>query len=193
MGRRPGYLLLQIVTCARVPAALIAIPFVLEGGSFNYAIAFALYLASEISDILDGNLARALKLESQFGKLFDPFCDSIYRLCVFFTLATAGIFPLWVVWVMAVRDVTVAYGRMAAILRGHVVAARISGKLKAVIQGGAACTALGIRFVPGFGPAIGWMTTTMAIIVVAVTAWSMLDYASGALRILRQDAGPEEG
>lgn len=192
MRQRSGYLLVQVVTCARIPAALIAIPFVIAGGPANYAIAFALYLFGEITDVLDGNLARAYKLESQFGKLFDPYCDSVCRLCVFFTLClpSVGILPPWVVWVMAVRDVTVAYARMAALSHGVVISARLSGKLKAIVQGTAACSVLAIRFLPWFEPVIDEMTIGFAILVVAVTGWSLVDYTTSVLRMISRMKEP---
>ncbi len=187
MTDRGRYLLVQIVTCVRIPAALAAIPFILADTTVGYVIAFSLYLFSEITDIMDGTLARAFKLESPFGKLFDPYCDSAYRLCVFFTLAMVGIFPLWVVWVMALRDVGVAYVRMAAIARGTVVQARLSGKLKAIVQGTAACTIVGIRFVPAFEPLIPYAYWVFAILVVAVTGWSFLDYGIAVLRAVHTE------
>ncbi len=189
MSQRARYLLVQIVTCARIPLALIAIPFVFANSTWGYVVAFVLYLLSEATDIMDGTLARAMKLESPFGKLFDPYCDSAYRLCVYFTLAWPGvdILPLWVVWVMALRDVGVAYVRMAAIARGTVIQARLSGKLKAIVQGTAACTVVGIRFVPAFEPLIPYAYWTFAILVVAVTGWSFLDYGFAVLRAVRED------
>jgi len=190
MNQRGRYLLVQIVTGARIPAAFAAIPFIMADSTCGYVIAFALYLFAEITDIMDGTLARAFKLESPFGKLFDPYCDSAYRLCVYFTLAWpgVGIMPLYVVWVMALRDVGVAYVRMAAIARGTVIQARLSGKLKAIVQGSAACTIVGMRFVPAFEPLIPYATWIFAILVVAVTAWSFFDYGIAVLRAVREES-----
>jgi CDP-diacylglycerol--glycerol-3-phosphate 3-phosphatidyltransferase len=190
MSQRGRYLLVQVVTCARIPLALIAIPFMMAGGTASYVIAFTLYLLCEITDILDGTLARAMHLESPFGKLFDPYCDSTYRLCVYFTLAWPGvdIFPLWVVWVMAVRDVAVAYLRMGAIARGAVIQARLSGKLKAIVQGTGACVAVGMKFIPIFDAIAEEVLMTMAVTVAAVTLWSLVDYAVSVARTLRRPA-----
>ena len=48
---------------------------------------------AEITDWLDGKVARARGEVSDFGKLADPFCDVIYRLAVFlaFLLPAGGI------------------------------------------------------------------------------------------------------
>ncbi len=49
--------------------------------------------AAEISDWLDGKVARARGEVSDFGKLADPFCDVIYRMGVFlaFLLPVGGV------------------------------------------------------------------------------------------------------
>jgi len=48
---------------------------------------------AEITDYLDGKIARARGEVSDFGKLADPFCDVIYRMAMFlvFLLPVAGV------------------------------------------------------------------------------------------------------
>jgi CDP-diacylglycerol--glycerol-3-phosphate 3-phosphatidyltransferase len=48
---------------------------------------------AEITDLMDGRIARARGEVSDFGKLVDPFCDVIYRLSVFlvFLLPAGGV------------------------------------------------------------------------------------------------------
>ena len=186
MSQQSRYLTIQLVTAARIPGALIAIPFVLAG---NWIPALVIYVLCEITDGLDGYLARRLGQVSPFGKLFDPYCDSVYRLTVFFSLAMAEGFPqplFWaVVWVMAVRDVTVSYGRMAALAKGHVLAARSSGKLKAIVQAGAALGAVAIRAF-GFDESfVDPATEVFGLAVIGITLWSMIDYGFAVLRFQR--------
>jgi cardiolipin synthase len=40
----------------------------------------------EASDVLDGTLARKINSTSHFGKVFDPYADSISRLIVYWSL-----------------------------------------------------------------------------------------------------------
>ncbi len=45
---------------------------------------FTLYILCGVSDVLDGFLARKLRIESRFGKHFDSFCDFFFILvCVY--------------------------------------------------------------------------------------------------------------
>ncbi len=183
MTQRSRYLAIQIVTFLRVPGALVAIPFVTND---LWAVALLIYGFCEMTDWLDGYLARRFRQVSRFGKLFDPYCDSVYRLCVFFTLAMVGIFPYWVVWVMALRDVTVSYGRMAAIAHGQIISARMSGKIKAIVQATASLVAVAMRAIPILDDAaIGTITSALAIIVVVITSWSLVDYGLAVIGAIR--------
>jgi CDP-diacylglycerol--glycerol-3-phosphate 3-phosphatidyltransferase len=91
--------------------------------------------AIEITDILDGYMARKHNQVSDMGKLLDPFADSISRFTVLLSLAMYGYAYLWMIVIIFWRDITVANVRMAALKKGRVVAARTSGKIKAFVQG----------------------------------------------------------
>ena len=94
-------------------------------------------LLSELSDFLDGMVARSTGQVSDFGKLMDPYADSTYRLTVFFCLASpfhGSWLPIWVVVLMWYRDMITAVIRLFAMRTGLVVAARWSGKIKAWVQ-----------------------------------------------------------
>jgi len=101
-------------------------------------VCLALVLLIELTDALDGHFARRLGVVSRLGKMLDPYMDSVSRLIVFWTLARANrcleIVPL----LMAVRDLTCAYARIALAMGGRDVSARMTGKIKAVVQGFAA-------------------------------------------------------
>ncbi len=93
-----------------------------------------LFGISELTDLLDGKLARQMDMVSDFGKLMDPFADSISRFTIFLCFLSAGYAPVWVIAIFFYRDVLVSIIRVFAIKSGIVVAARTSGKIKAWIQ-----------------------------------------------------------
>jgi len=142
----------------------------------------ALLVLVELTDLLDGFLARRYDAVSDFGKAFDPYCDSVSRLTVYWALAVADRCPAWVPLVMAVRDVTVSYARIMMTRRGCDVSARFSGKLKAVVQGTAAFILMAALPEWWLGAeacrAIKWGCGGA---VAAVTLWSLCDYAAAAL------------
>ncbi len=90
---------------------------------------------AEISDLLDGHLARKNNQVTELGKLLDPMADSIFRISVFLTF-TQGLvqLPLLLVFVFFYRDSIISTLRTLCALRGVALAARTSGKIKAVIQ-----------------------------------------------------------
>ncbi len=99
-----------------------------------YALLF-LAAISELSDLFDGRLARRHNKVTDLGKLLDPMADSIFRLSVLLAF-TQGLIqlPLLLVCVFFYRDMIISTLRTLCALRGFALAARLSGKIKAVIQ-----------------------------------------------------------
>jgi CDP-diacylglycerol--glycerol-3-phosphate 3-phosphatidyltransferase len=107
------------------------------GITLNWLPYILLFLAaiSELSDVFDGALARKHNKVTELGKLLDPMADSIFRLSVLLSF-TQGIIqlPLLLVCVFFYRDTIISTLRTVCALRGIALAARLSGKIKAVIQ-----------------------------------------------------------
>ena len=74
---RPSFFLLYQLAVRGIAAAW----------SIGVWLVFALI---EISDLLDGHLARNLKQESELGKVLDPFADSLSRLTYFVASPVRG-------------------------------------------------------------------------------------------------------
>lgn len=109
--------------------SLQSMPFVLLG----------LLALSELSDLIDGFLARRLGEVTELGKVLDPMADSIWRLSVFLTFTLEPInLPMILIFVLLYRDSCISTLRTVCALRGFALAARPSGKIKAVVQGIAA-------------------------------------------------------
>lgn len=98
-----------------------------------------LLAVSEFSDVFDGFLARRKNQVTDLGKVLDPMADSITHISLFLTF-TQGVvqLPLLVVLVFLYRDFFISTLRTLCALRGVALAARLSGKMKAVAQ---ACVA----------------------------------------------------
>jgi len=105
---------------------LIALPYVL----------LILLGLAELSDICDGYFARKYNEVTDIGKILDPMVDSIYRISIFLTFTIPPInLPMWVVFVFFYRDSVISILRIMCALKGMALAARPSGKVKAIMQG----------------------------------------------------------
>jgi len=167
-----------------------------EPGVLRLALALALAIASEISDGLDGHLARKRKEVSDFGKLMDPYADSLFRLTCLFSFASVryGWIPLWCVMVLLYRDILVSITRTFAVKKGVVIAARFSGKAKAVSQAAAIISLLvvglwqairdgGAWNVAGLGHVFGY-------ILVGTSLASLVDYLRANRRVFAEEGAP---
>ena len=178
-GKRRA-ILVNAVTLARVPLAIVfAVTFLcMTPSPARIVVALILLAAIELTDMLDGVLARRLAVVSETGATLDPYADSVSRLVVYWALAVAGVALAAVPLVMALRDVTVAYCRVRLARQGRTVAANPSGKVKAVVQGTAA---LLLAAGPLYHPVTGaWTNAALSWIVIVVTAWSAVAYVRAA-------------
>lgn len=116
-----------------------------------YVLIFLLGM-SEFSDAFDGYIARKTNQVTDLGKILDPMADSIYRISVFLTFTLEPIrVPMILIFVFIYRDSVISTLRTICALRGYTLAARISGKIKAVIQAIACFSILGLMIPHSLG------------------------------------------
>jgi CDP-diacylglycerol--glycerol-3-phosphate 3-phosphatidyltransferase len=173
--RRPP-LALTLLTGSRLLFALAIILLTPWAGDRTWAVIVATVLVGliEVTDLLDGYLARMHDAVTGFGKLFDPYTDSLSRLTVYWSLAVVGRCLVFVPLVMAARDISVAYIRLQLTRQGRDVAARWWGKLKAIVHGtGGLVLMSGPLWWGRTGPVFIW---TISLLAVLVTLGSLLMY-----------------
>ncbi|MDR1893902.1 MAG: CDP-diacylglycerol--glycerol-3-phosphate 3-phosphatidyltransferase [Spirochaetales bacterium] len=91
-----------------------------------------LYLYAEVSDVLDGWLARRRGLVTDLGKILDPFSDVISRMTFFYCFTLSGFMPKPILLILLYREFGILFVRMFMMGRGKAMGASIWGKLKAV-------------------------------------------------------------
>lgn len=98
-------------------------------------ILLSLLLICEATDILDGMLARKRNEVTDLGKVLDPMADSITHISLFLTFTQDFVaLPLLLVLIFFYRDLFISTLRTLCALKGVALAARFSGKMKAVLQ-----------------------------------------------------------
>lgn len=158
------------------------------GGAWLLWGALALMLISEISDWLDGYLARRMRWVSRSGKVLDPMADSLYRISVFVALVANGWVPLWMLIIMAARDLCMSELRLLTQRANVTLAARPIGKVRAALQGVAQFGVV-LAYALGGGSEIvaggALFVNGLLYVAIGVTIWSMFDYAVGVANALR--------
>ena len=128
----------------------------------------------QITDAVDGYIARKRNIVTNLGKFIDPLADKILVIAVLTALVELHRFPAWMVVVIISREFIVSGLRMVAASEGVVIAASKGGKLKTVTQ------IIGIILllfnIPG-AMAVMWLA-------VILTVWSGIEYIRNSMDLL---------
>ncbi|MBI9104231.1 MAG: CDP-diacylglycerol--glycerol-3-phosphate 3-phosphatidyltransferase [Spirochaetales bacterium] len=103
------------------------------GQTASVVILWVIFILIEISDFFDGRVARSRNEVSDLGKVMDPFADSFARLTYFVCFMGTGMMPIWIFIIILWRDLIISFFRLLNAKQGKIVAARMSGKIKAFI------------------------------------------------------------
>lgn len=174
-------------------------------------IAFVIFLIAVLTDMLDGYLARAWKVESSFGRVVDPFVDKIL-ICgafIFFSSndfinvavlhefpgfpaagagtgeigSVTGVHP-WMAVVLIAREFLITSIRGLAESKGIDFRADWAGKIKMIVQCIAVAAVIVDLAVVGHVP---WVRMTRDIVVwitIVVTVLSATTYVLRARRLM---------
>lgn len=109
---------------------------IIKGGMFTKMSALIIFILAAISDWIDGKIARRTQTKTIFGAIADPFVDKILVGAAFIAFAGVRILdvPLWAVFLIIARELTISTLRVLAAIKGRVLSAERSGKFKTAIQ-----------------------------------------------------------
>ena len=144
-------------------------------------IAFAIFAVAMITDKIDGDIARARNLVTNFGKIADPIADKAITGMAFIGLSIVGDIWWWVTILVLLREWRVTLLRLS-ILKQVVVAAAQSGKVKTALQATALATlCLPLRQVSGepfdtVGTLLFYAAQVLLAGAVAMTLWSGYEF-----------------
>ena len=72
----------------------------------HYTIAIIVYIIANLTDVLDGYIARKFNLISDFGKLMDPLADKITQVGTILALILKRIIPFWILIIISLKEIT---------------------------------------------------------------------------------------
>ena len=134
--------------------------------------AAALFIIGCITDFMDGRIARKRNLVTDFGKFIDPVADKLLVLTTLIMLIHLRMIPAWIVIIILCRELAVDGLRMVAVTKGQVIAAGPLGKWKTACQ----MVLISSMLLLNLGVFDAWPLTVLAVIVVALTLISAVDY-----------------
>jgi len=159
------------------------------GHPWTVPVLWFLFLGSEFTDMLDGMIARKRGEMSDFGKLFDPFADTLTQITYFFCFVIDGILPPLLFLAVLYREFSILFVRNLMLKKGVTMGARMGGKIKKVTYVLAGALALVATSVVRLGIGIDFYhTITLAALVVFVISVvfaiiSFFDYLSVYIKI----------
>jgi cardiolipin synthase len=158
---------------------------------FAQLVAAGIFVACGVTDWLDGYLARAMKLQTQFGAFLDPVADKLLVCATLIVLVHIGRLHSIIAIIIIGREIAVSALRewMAQVGRSKSVAVASIGKIKTV------CQMASIPFLLcDFKLFAGITTVTIGTPLIAVaavlTVWSMVYYIRAASAVPPTAAKP---
>ncbi len=92
------------------------------------------FIIASLTDLYDGYHARKYGQSTRWGAFMDPLADKILITSAFIYFVHLGLLPLWMVMVVALRDVMVTLLRFYAECKDQPVITSKSAKIKTALQ-----------------------------------------------------------
>lgn len=140
-----------------------------------YAVLLGLfYIVMELTDLLDGKIARKRGLVTDLGKVLDPFADVICHLTFFTCLLAVHIMPVWAFVLILWREFAQSFTRMLMMGKGKAMAANIFGKAKTCLYALTCVCGFGLRLflVLSFDEKFTSVFSTVLTVLFALAAFS---------------------
>ena len=145
--------------------------------------AWTIFAIAAFTDTMDGRIARARGLVTDFGKIVDPIADKALTGSALITLSSMDELPWAVTGVILFREIGVTLLRFWVIRHGVIPASR-GGKAKTLVLG----VAIGLYVLP-FTGFLQDIATTLMTIAVIITLATGADYVARAMKLRRKALG----
>lgn len=151
------------------------------GGAANKWIALVIFCVASLTDMLDGKIARARNLVTNFGKFMDPLADKLLVCSAMICLIPSGKLAAWIVIVIIAREFIISGFRLVASDAGIVIAASYWGKFKTVSQ-----MFMIIVLIADLGGVFDMIGTILIWVSLILTIVSLFDYIAKNVQVLTQ-------
>jgi CDP-diacylglycerol---glycerol-3-phosphate 3-phosphatidyltransferase len=197
----------NLLSISRLIATAAVFILVLINQPWAFLVATLLFFLASVTDLLDGYLARRMKVVSSFGVFLDLTADKVFVSAILVALVQIGLVPSWIVVIIISREFLVTGLRSMAAAMGKVIPAGIWGKQKTFItlvaMGGLLLArGLGAHILMLFPLMLQFTSQTLTIpelmqlladvLLILATVWTVfsgIEYTIGALPLFQQN-GP---
>lgn len=156
---------LTVLRILLIPVFMVVLYWGFPGANY---VALVIFVLASLTDLLDGKIARARNLVTDFGKFADPLADKMLVTAAMLWFVEIGLMPAWALLIVICREFAVSGLRMLASDAGRVIAAGWSGKVKTA----ATMVCVVLMFLPI--PAV--LNTVCVWVIVVTTLYSGVEY-----------------
>jgi CDP-diacylglycerol---glycerol-3-phosphate 3-phosphatidyltransferase len=143
----------NLLTFGRIAVIPVVILLIDRGTPEDCLWAALVYSAAALTDLIDGWLARRMRIVSVLGKFLDPLADKLLVMASLIYMVPMGRISEWAVALLLAREIAVTGLRGIASSEGVVIAAGDEGKTKTALQMvGILCLILGYPYHLVLGP-----------------------------------------
>lgn len=134
---------LTVIRIFMIPIFIMVVSIPMDWGSITIEgtslaitqlVGATIFAVASLTDWLDGKIARAQGLVTNFGKFADPLADKMLVMTAFIVLVGQQKAPAWVVAIIVCRELAVTGLRLLLVEGGEVMAAAWPGKVKTATQ-----------------------------------------------------------
>lgn len=124
------------ITISRLSLSLVVFLLIVMGKFWTEIAALIVLIIASVSDAVDGSIARRTGTTTSFGAIADPYADKVLVMAAFLAFASIKELqvPIWAVFLILLRELTISTLRVLAALHGMVMKAEASGKIKTTLQ-----------------------------------------------------------
>ncbi len=140
---------------------------------YRISLGMGILAGAGLTDIIDGYVARRYNQITPLGKVLDPMADKLIILTVMTSLFLVGKFPFWLVGLILVKEIVLAFG-------GFILLFKEKTEVSASIYGKAATFSVYLAIFSAAFELTG--STVTAVIAGLLSILALINYITGFLR-----------
>lgn len=164
------------ITASRALLGILIMILMYLNNFYAYFLAIILFVVAVLTDYYDGIIASKLNQITTFGKFMDPIADKILIIAPLAALADLKLIPVWMVFLIFIREIMMMALRSLAAAKGKILGANKFGKVKGAIQYGAILFSLMVLasekygFIIPFSKQLIFCAIFVALVITILTA-----------------------